>query len=146
MEASDNQDAETLKSAPKSPQNASYALRDALAGVFPVIPEEDYSWTIHKLENNFPGLRIKSIQGMHPLQMEGTYNELRIYVRYRWGNFSITMGKDNGENKLPSSDWVYETALSRNDRGEPIESEGYLNTADFYETFKRGFSQLLIGT
>jgi hypothetical protein len=121
------------------------ALINSLSGIFPVEPEEDYAWVIHKLEHKFPGLKITRIYGMYPTQMDGKYNELGVYARYRWGNFSIIMGEDNGADKLPSSDWAYEKELKNDSRGVPIESEGFLDSSNFYEAFQEGFTKLLIG-
>jgi hypothetical protein len=146
MEAIENEDAGLDKSTPKTRQEREYALLEAVAG-FSSIVEEDYSSTIHKLESHFPGLQIDSIEGMHPLQLYGTYNELKIYARYRWNKFTITMGESSGKYDLPSPDWHYEILLSSDDEDNRISTtdDGYLKSSHFYKVFSKGFSEILLG-
>jgi hypothetical protein len=112
-------------------------LLDLIASM-PKIEEPNYSWAIHKLEEEFPGLKLDRVYGMFPTQAEGKFHGMGVYARYRWDVFSITMG-EQGENKiLPEQDYYYE-------------SEGYIDDGDggfltpeaFYKEFQKGFSKIL---
>lgn len=127
---------------PKSEEDRKKALANLLQNLseLPQMPQEDYSWAIHKLESEFPGLTLDRVYGIVPTQAEGRYNGLAVYARYRWDTFSITMGKDNGGRSLPDNEYYYED--------EPILSEssgGFLNSAEFYKVFKKGFQKIITG-
>lgn len=127
---------------PKSEEERRKSLADFLQSLsdLPHIPEEDYSWAIHKLESEFPGLTLDRVYGIVPTQAEGHYNGLAIYARYRWDTFSITMGKDNGKNSLPDNEYYYEDSPTLSES-----SGGFLNAPEFYKVFKKGFKQIIAG-
>ena len=113
-------------------------LLESLASL-PSLPEPNYNWVIHDLEQDFPGLKINRIYGFYPTQAEGSYLGKEIYVRYRWDTFSITMG-DSQPKGLPKMEYYFESdddELLRDSDG------GFLEPEVFYKIFSKGFSTLL---
>ena len=105
----------------------------------PQLEEPNYSWAIHKLEEEFPGLKIDKVYGMFPTQAEGSFHNLGIYVRYRWDVFSITMGEQSDSKRLPEQDYYYESETDTHIDG----GGGHLSPEDFYKEFSKGFAKLL---
>lgn len=104
----------------------------------PKIEEPNYSWAIHRLEEEFPGLKINRVYGMFPTQADGSFQGLGIYARYRWDAFSITMGEQESPQKLPREDYRYESEEYIKDS-----DGGFLTPEAFYREFHRGFSVIL---
>jgi hypothetical protein len=125
---------------PLTQQERMQKLSEMLASM-PYIEPEHYSWAIHKLEAEFPGLKFSYVGGACPTQADATYNELAVYARYRWDIFSITMGKNNGARKLPDNDYFYEVE-------NPPEADGggFLTADEFYKLFSKGFRNILTGS
>ncbi len=124
---------------PLTEEERKKALLDFL-GSLPYIEPEHYSWAIHKLEAEFPGLKFSYVGGACPTQADATYNELAVYARYRWDTFSISMGKNNGPRKLPGNEYYYEIE-------NPPEADGggFLTADEFYKLFRKGFRNILAG-
>ena len=100
--------------------------------------EVSYVDAIDKLQNKYSGLKIEWIGGAVPVQMDATFEGLRIYARYRGDAFSITMGRDNGPDSLPERDYYVcvEDALN-----QPW--NGFLDSDEFYTLFDEAFTTLL---